>query len=556
MLALSRSPEDVLARCVWQATLFPELPKRFELASLEPDWPVTPISVRVHRNHAFEHLAVVAQKWLNWWGRSLDMYLGDYDDSLSFGGIDDRTPDLELLWLDLSRYPASQVEEWLVDRIEALRALSEKPILVLTVGGPQELDGRLSSIAGVGYCDVEKVARTSPFDFFSERTARLTGTRLSDSALLITARELACRWIPFAMKVGRKAIVVDLDNTLYRGVLGEQGSAGVELTPAHHALQQALLDFKERGFFLAIASRNEEQDVRSMFEQRRDFPLRWDDFSAHAINWDEKTRSLSEISDQLRVGVDSLVFVDDNPGELAAVGALLPEVGLVHGNEDPHLTARVLQYFPGLWRPRLLKEDQLRANDLAANSERVKIARGTVDPKSYLRSLQVVLDVHVGKRDQLSRMVELSQKTNQFNLSLARLDAIELSKKLDDPNTCLVTFGLRDRLSDSGLIGLMVLWRNEEKAQVEELTISCRALGRGLEDLMIGAALQGALGDGVGRVDLIFRHRAGPRNQPARSWLTRRSGTALPSEGWQKVVWWGKETCAVSEVVTINFHEQ
>jgi FkbH-like protein len=555
MLALSRSPEDVLAACVWQSALFPELPKRFELTSLEPGWPVTPISVRVHRNHAFEHLAAVAQKWLNWWGRSLDMFLGDYDDSLSFGGIGDRIPDLELLWLDLSRYPASQVQEWLVGRIEALRALSEKPILVLAVGSPQELGGRLSSIAGVDYCDVEKVARTSPFDFFSERTARLTGTRLSDSALVITARELACRWIPFAMKVVRKAIVVDLDNTLYRGVLGEQGSAGVELTPAHRALQQALLEFKERGFFLALASRNEEQDVRSMFEQRRDFPLRWDDFSAHAVNWDEKTRSLSEISDQLRVGVDSLVFVDDNPGELAAVGASLPEVGLVHASEDPNLTVRVLQYFPGLWRPRLLKEDQLRVGDLAANSERAHIARKHVDPKNYLRSLQAVLDVYINNRSHLSRMVELSQKTNQFNLNLSRLDALVLSERIEDPRSCVVTFSLRDRLSDSGLIGLVVLQRIAGSTIIEEMAISCRALGRGLEDLMIAAALEGALGEEVGRSNLIFQHREGPRNQPARSWLLRHSGGTLTDEGRQKVVWWGEGTCAMREAVTTIFHQ-
>lgn len=552
MSELPRSPEDVLAGCVWQSALFPELPKRFELASLELDWPVVPISVRVHRNHAFEHLAAVAQKWLNWWGRSLDMYLGDYDDSLSFGGIDDRHPDLELLWLDLSRYPAVQVEAWLVDRIEALRVLSERPILVLAVGGPQEVGGRLSNIAGVDYFKVEEVARGAPFDLFSERTARLTGTRLSDPALMLAARELACRWVPFAMKVGRKAIVVDLDNTLYAGVLGEQGSEGLELTPAHHALQQALLKFKEQGFFLALASRNEEQDVRSMFQKRRDFPLRWEDFSACTINWEEKTRGLLKIADQLRIGVNSLVFVDDNAGELAAVGASLPEVGLVHAAEDPHLTARVLQYFPGLWRPRLLREDKLRAEDLAANSERMKIARANVDPKSYLRSLQIVLDVHVGKRDQLSRMVELSQKTNQFNLSLGRLDALELSKRLEDPKACVVTFGLRDRLSDSGLIGLMVVRRDARNARVEELTISCRALGRGLEDLMIGAALEGALGDQVGLINLIFQHREGSRNQPARSWLTRRSGSALPSEGQQKIPWWGEETCAMRKIVTTN----
>jgi hypothetical protein len=106
MLQESISAEDILARCAWQPALFAELPKRFELAALQPNWPLMPVSVRVHRNHAFEHLATVAQKWMNWWGRSLDMAIGDYDDSLSFGAIDGRLPDLELLWLDLNRYPA------------------------------------------------------------------------------------------------------------------------------------------------------------------------------------------------------------------------------------------------------------------------------------------------------------------------------------------------------------------------------------------------------------------------------------------------------------------
>jgi FkbH-like protein len=391
--------------------------------------------------------------------------------------------------------------------------------------------------------------------FLSERTARLTGTRLSDSALVLIARELACRWIPFAKRVGRKAIVVDLDNTLYRGVLGEQGPAGIELTSAHRALQRVLLQFKEQGYFLAVASRNQEQDVRCMFKKRGDFPLRWEDFSAHAVSWDNKDDSQSQIADQLRIGIDGLVFVDDNAGELAVVGASLPGVGLVHASEDPHLTARVLQYFPGLWRPRLLKEDQLRVGDLAANSERARIAGRHVDPKNYLHSLQAVLDVYINHRNHLSRMVELSQKTNQFNLNLSRLDALELSKRLEDPRSCVVTFGLRDRLSDSGLIGLVVLQRTAGSTIIEEMAISCRALGRGLEDLMIAAALEGALGEEVGRSNLIFQHREGPRNQPARSWLLRHSGGTLTDEGRQKVVWWGEGTCAMREAATTNFHQ-
>jgi FkbH-like protein len=550
------SAEDTLAKCLWQPALFAELPRRFELVPLHADWALTPVSIRVHRNHAFEHLASVAQKWMNWWGRSLEVVLGNYDDSLSFGGIDDSHPELELVWLDLSRYPEGQLQDWLIGRVRALRALSNSPILVLALGASQEMGGLISEIAGVEYHNVEEVAEMLPLSsFLSERTARLTGTRLSDSALVLIARELACRWIPFAKRVGRKAIVVDLDNTLYRGVLGEQGPAGIELTSAHRALQRVLLQFKEQGYFLAVASRNQEQDVRCMFKKRGDFPLRWEDFSAHAVSWGDKDESLSRIADQLRIGIDGLVFVDDNAGELAAVGASLPEVGLVHASEDPNLTARVLQYFPGLWRPRLLKEDQLRARDLAANSERARIAPTHVDSNNYLRSLQIVLDVYINNGNHLSRMVELSQKTNQFNLNLGRLDALALSKRLQDPHSCVVTFSLRDRLSDSGLIGLVVVRRDEGRTFIEELAISCRALGRGLEDLMIAAALEGALGDEVRLNELLFHYREGPRNQPARSWLLRHSGAVLPDEGRQKVVWWGEGTCAMRETVTTNFHQ-
>jgi len=550
----SQVMEEALAKCAWQPALFAELPKRYELAALNADWLLRPLRLRVHRNHAFEHLASAAEKWLNWWGRSLELAIGDYDDSLSFGPAKDNTTDLELVWLDLARYPADQVADWLVDRVGALRFLSDRPILVITIGALPEVRERITRIPGVYYRDVEDISHPPAFEFFSERTARFTGTRLSDPALMLTARELACRWVPSALKLNRKAVVVDLDNTIYRGVLGEQGPFGVELTESHQSLQRSLLDLKGRGFFLALASRNEEQDVRALFEKRTDFPLRWTDFSAHAVSWEEKASSVATIAEKLRIGVDSLVFVDDNPGELAAVGAALPHVGLIHADEDAMLTARALDYFPGLWRSQLQREDQLRAEDLAANSERARIANSSIDPKDYLRSLRVVLDIYLNQADQLERMVELSQKTNQFNLSLSRLGEVDLAKRLENASASIVTIRLRDRLSDSGLIGLLVLNHQDGKIRVDELTISCRALGRGLEDLMIGKALECAYGEDVSRQSFFFRYSDGPRNQPGRSWLARRCGGELAQDGWQKVPWWGEETCAVSDVVTTYFH--
>lgn len=546
--------DKALAKCAWQPALFAELPTRHELVALNPDWPLQPLRLRIHRNHAFEHLASVAEKWLNWWGKSLELSVGDYDDSLSFSSTKDNHTDLELIWLDLKRYPSDQVADWLVDRVGALRALSDRPILVITTGALPEIREHVTRMPSVHHYDVEDISHPPALEFFSERTARFTGTRLSDSALILTARELACRWIPSALKLSRKAVVVDLDNTIYWGVLGEQGPLGVKITESHQSLQQTLRELKARGFLLALASRNEEQDARALFEKRTDFPLRWTDFSAHAVNWKEKAQSVASIAEKLRIGVDSLVFVDDNPGELAAVSAALPQVGLIHAHENALLTGRALDYFPGLWRSRLQREDQLRAEDLAANSERARIASSSIEPKDYLRSLRVVLDFYLNQPDQLERMVELSQKTNQFNLSLSRLGEVDLTARLGNPSTSIVTIRLRDRLSDSGLIGLLVLDHHDGEIHVDELAISCRALGRGLEDLMIGKALECSFGKDVSRQSLFFRYLEGPRNQPGRSWLARHCGSELAQDGWQKISWWGEETCAVSDVVTTNFH--
>jgi len=559
MTQLQSSNDHVLLKYTWQSLLFAGQPKRHELVALKCSWALQPVRVRVHRNHGFEHVATVAEKWVNWWGRSMLIKVGNYDDTLSFDSIDEAESDLDLLWLDMARYTNLDTEDWLIERINELREITRTPILLVTVGlKPQARDiiqGQLSSMPSFYHYQVEDIYRPESFNMFSERTARLTGTRLSDRMLLLGARELACWWIPRALNVTRKAVVVDLDNTLYSGILGEEGLSEIKMTEGHKMLQQTLLDLKNRGILLAIASRNLEEDVREMFERRKDFPLRWSDFAAHGIGWQDKTLSLNKIADQLRIGLDSLVFVDDNPGELAAVSSNFPDIGLIYAEKDPHLTLTALKYFPGLWRPQLLEEDKLRAEDLAANIKRKKIAASSNNSKNYLQCLQIVIDFYVNRKDQLARMVELSQKTNQFNLTLCRFDEVKLFKKIEHPNARVITIGLRDRLTDSGLIGLLVVSRDEEAVRIEELAISCRALGRGLEDIMIAGALHLAFAKDVAALPLMFRHCTGPRNHPARSWLARRCSAELSAEEWQHVPWWGKEACGITENITIKHHK-
>jgi len=556
----SKDEGGVLLRCIWQPALFAARPKRFEVAALKAEWPLQEVRVRVHRNHSFEHVVSSAQKWMNWWGRSLEMSIGDYDDSLSFALDDHSKGDMELVWIDVGRFSEKSISGWLFDRIQALRSFSTTPIILATVGtdqaNRQEIGQKLEGIPAAFHCPIEEICFLEESEMFSARTAPLTGTRLTDPALMMVARAFACHWIPWALNVHRKAIVIDLDNTLYSGVLGEQGIKDLILTPGYVSLQKTLVQMKERGILLALASRNEESDVKAMFEKRPDFPLRWKDFTARSIGWHDKTLGLREIAENLRIGYESLVFVDDNPGELASIASLFPEVGLVHAHFNPAITEQTLKFFPGLSKSKIKVEDKIRKADLEANQERGYLAKKAVSQEAYLHSLEVKLDIYTNRKEQLGRMAELSQKTNQFNLSLQRYSETDLGKMLEDPAVTIATIALRDRLSESGIIGLVVMRKKEESLEIEELCISCRALGRHLEDLMIGQALVPVIGNRSDKPSLIFQYKKGPRNSPGLNWLARRRSCNLGESGFASVVWWGKEIIAIADMVSTILHQE
>ena len=130
MTQLHLSNDDVLLKYAWQSLLFVGQPKRHELVALKCSWALQPVRVRVHRNHGFEHVATVAEKWVNWWGRSMLIKVGNYDDTLSFDSIDDTESDLDLLWLDMARYTNLDTEDWLIERINALREITRTPMLL------------------------------------------------------------------------------------------------------------------------------------------------------------------------------------------------------------------------------------------------------------------------------------------------------------------------------------------------------------------------------------------------------------------------------------------
>lgn len=542
------APEAALRKAEWQPVLFTSRPLRSRLLMLRASWVCEPLRIRVHRNHAFEHVASAMGPYLAYAGWRGEFHYSDYDDSLSLGEVADAPQvDAEIVWLDFERYDQRHnptgLTRWLLERLHGLRALSSAPILVLGWGGGGNLarafhatlDEALGTIPGARLCDPEPVAELLGDRFFDDRAAPLSGTRLSDMACVLLARELTCHWLAASLRPRIKALALDLDQTLYRGVIGEDGPERVELTSSHAELQRRLVALQSQGVFLAMVSRNRLEDVERLFAVRADFPLRWEHFSACSIGWADKALGLGEVAGALRIGVDAMAFVDDNPGELAAVAAHWPPLHTVYAEEDADGTCRTLDWYPGLWTWSVGETDLLRVADLGTATLRAQALEQSANREEYLRSLQIRIDLGLNPRARLARLVELSQKTNQFNLNLGRIGEAEMTRCLEDHGRRVVSIRLRDRLSDSGVIGLVSGRRQGEALVIDELCISCRALGRNLEDLLVGQAVRWILEElPADRVE--FEHRTGSRNEPARQWLAQLLRHALVGDQGREAV--------------------
>lgn len=535
-LPASTSAEAVLQRAEAQDSLFAPTPKRIALRSLTLPASTTQKRVAVLRNVPFEFCMEPLKTFLQYGGCEAEFIISDYDDSLS-------APlpvnlDAVLIWLDPGRYDRALADgsfgPWLQERMLATREQTNAPILVIVPAAkdePSRLFGEhashsTQSVSGCRLFSLEQIATDLGSAFRDRRMTKVAGYDLSDLAYLRIARELGLAWLPAMFGERIKAIVLDLDNTLYDGVLGEAGVDEVSLSDEHVALQKELLRWRDTGIFLAVASKNDATDVDALFSSRTDFPLKVEAFSVVAANWSDKATSIDKIAQLLRIGMDAVLFVDDNPGELAAVASAHPSIKTLHASSAAQ-TLRALMLFPGLRRWTVdSSTDVLRVNDADANRERERRLQNSANVEEYLASLGIRLDMYVDDAAQRERIFELSQKTNQFNLSLARYTEAEVQRNLTSPEWIVVTASLRDRLSDSGVIATLHARLSDDEVIVEDLCISCRALGRHIEDVIVSEAARKILT--LWKVsNLGFRCQTGPRNAPALKWLEAFIGEEL-----------------------------
>jgi len=511
---------DALTRALAQPVLF-GAPNRAALLGCTLPARGRTFEVAVNRNHGIEPVTSACAPYAAWNGIAYAWTVGDYDDSLSFGHLPDA--DVHLVWLDTLRITLDEhaLVAWLGDRLASLRARTDKPIVVAAWPLTRAQRDAIATLAirDMHVADLGPLAEMLGPRWLDRRTEVLSGTPLSNHACLHVAREMACRWLPAAVLPPVKCIAVDLDGTLYDGVLGEDGIAGVRLGDHHAALQRAIADMRSEGMLLALVSRNERADVEALFAQRPDFPLRWTDLSAIEVSWDDKARGIERAAGRLRIGTDAFVFVDDNPGELAAVSACLP-VATVHARPDARETLTALEHVAGVFRWTRSAADAVRADDLRAADEREALRSAVVSDEEYLRSLEARLTFYVGADAHIARMAELARKTNQWNLALRRTSEAEIAQRVAEHPANGVAFSLSDKLSDSGVIGALVGEVANGTLHVREAAVSCRALGRSIEDVMMTQALR-LMAEGRDIQRVRFDVVQGPRNAPARNWLAR-----------------------------------
>ena len=307
--------------------------------------------------------------------------------------------------------------------------------------------------------------------------------------LLAMAREWTRYLAPLAGKVA-KAVAVDLDNTLWGGVIGEDGLAGIRLGTeypgaAYQEIQRALLDLSRRGILLAVCSKNNPQDALEAFESHPGMLLRAEHFSAMRVNWSEKAQNLREIAAELNIGIDSVAFVDDNPVERQRVRDEAPEVMVLELPADPLEYARAVREFPAFQRLAVSEEDRHRTEYYAAEQRRATLERNTASREEFFRSLEQEAEIAPVQPLTLARVAQLTQKTNQFNLTTRRYTEQQIAELAARPDWHVLSLRVRDRYAENGIVGVAIIHECGDVMEIDTLLLSCRVIGRTVETALI-----------------------------------------------------------------------
>jgi FkbH-like protein len=349
-----------------------------------------------------------------------------------------------------------------------------------------ELGARLPSYAHL--CDIEFLSnRRGNLESTDERTWFESKQPFAAALLVDVAREYA----HVMSRIGvspKKVLVLDLDNTLWGGVIGDDGLEGIELgttSPRGEAFrdfQKYLLELSKRGVLLAVCSKNDHDKAAEPFEKHPEMVLRMEDIVCFKANWEPKSDNIRQIAADLNLGIDSLVFVDDNPAEIEIVNQFVPEVATVWVGDDPAEFTRRLKDSRHFEARSVTSEDLQRVHQYQQESERQQLLTSSTDMESYLRSLEMVGTIKSFNTLDAPRIAQLVGKSNQFNLTTRRRTEAEVLDVTADKQYSAFTVRLADRFGDHGLIAVIIGQKRGRDFYIDTWLMSCRVLKRQVEE--------------------------------------------------------------------------
>lgn len=366
---------------------------------------------------------------------------------------------------------------------------------------------------------------------FDDKFWYLGRIRLSDKGFISLAREL-CHTISAIEGRSCKVLVLDLDNTLWGGVVGEEGAHHIQIGHEGTGLiyrdfQKKIKQLKDAGILLAVCSKNNEADAREVFEQNKNMVLSWDDFVLHYVNWNNKADNISEIARKLNLGLDSVVFIDDSIRERELVKQQLPEVSVPDFPEDVSVLNRwfamevAYSYFSRL---KLTNEDKSKTEQYKRNIERTE-AKKTLNYEEYLAQLDICLNVFEVDNTLALRISQLTQKTNQFNLTVKRYNEVDILSMIEHPACKVYACEYKDRFGAEGVVGCVIVELRQQEACIDTFLLSCRVLGRNVEKELLHTVISRLQESGVKTITASYTPTA--KNRQVKDFYTDNGFVAL-----------------------------
>jgi len=326
----------------------------------------------------------------------------------------------------------------------------------------------------------------------------------------------------------KKVCAVDLDDTLWGGILGEDGPDGLQMADsgigsAYRRFQRSLLDLRRNGILLTVCSKNNPDEAMAILQSHPDCLLRPNDFAHIEIGWGLKSEAIARTAQKLGLGLDSFVFIDDSPVERGEVSRALPSVDVLDSSGDPMRLVGVLSQYAGFDSLRQTDEDRKRAGSYLQEAQRSEIKASAASAEDFYRSLGLQLRIFSARGEQSGRLHQLLMKTNQFNLTAERISAEEFRELLGDPHYMVVGLRVADRFGDNGITGLAIVDRRRPEVwRVRNFLLSCRVLGRTVEGAFLSWLIGRAAKSRAETVELGFL--ATERNQVAYGFLEGSGG--------------------------------